>query len=290
MIRAAGAIVWREKTPLDLEVLIVHRSKYDDWSFPKGVVEQGESAIAAAYREVLEETGIATVFGAYVGHVSYKLDDQKKKVKYWMARALNADASFKPNSEVDRAEWVSLKLARHFLTHEEDRNLLKNFRDSERHLQTLVLLRHAKAIKRSEWHDYDLDRPLSELGKIQSAKLIAHLQGFHFEGIYSSDAFRCYSTVEEIAKFNKKTITITNDLNEETYEKDSRKAEEFIKQLLLFPGNYLVCGHNPILTNVVSTLVNQDDLEESLEPADAWIIHHRGEKVLSVVHLAQPTI
>ena len=157
MIRAAGAIIWRENSPFELEVLVIHRPQYDDWSFPKGKVDDGESPIAAAYREVKEETGVDAIFGQYLGTTSYKVDDNKKKVKYWMARAKSESAPFVPNAEVDKIEWVDSKTARHFLTHDEDRDLLDDFMSKERYASTLVLLRHAKAVKRSEWNDYDLD-------------------------------------------------------------------------------------------------------------------------------------
>ena len=102
MIRAAGAIIWRENSPFDLEVLVIHRPQYDDWTFPKGKVDDGESAIAAAYREVMEETGVEAVFGQYLGTTSYKVEENKKKVKYWMARAKSEATPFVPNSEVDK--------------------------------------------------------------------------------------------------------------------------------------------------------------------------------------------
>lgn len=66
MIKAAGAIIWREKLPFELEVLVIHRPQYDDWSFPKGKVDEGEAPIAAAFREVKEETGIEAIFGQYL--------------------------------------------------------------------------------------------------------------------------------------------------------------------------------------------------------------------------------
>ena len=87
MIKAAGAVVWREDNPFELEVLLVHRPQFDDWSFPKGKIEEGESAISAAFREVREETGVKATFGQFLGTSSYKVDEHKKKVKYWMAQA-----------------------------------------------------------------------------------------------------------------------------------------------------------------------------------------------------------
>ena len=73
MIRAAGAIIWRENSPLEVEVLVIHRPQYDDWSFPKGKVDDNESSIGAAYREVKEETGVDAIFGQYLGTTSYKV-------------------------------------------------------------------------------------------------------------------------------------------------------------------------------------------------------------------------
>ena len=140
MIRAAGAILWREKRPFELELALVHRAKFDDWTFPKGKIEDGESAIQAASREVLEETGIKAVFGPYLGFIEDEVDNEKKKVQYWMAKVPDEIPEFVPNEEVDRLEWVNMKQARHFLTYDVERELLKFFRDSERHGNVMIRL------------------------------------------------------------------------------------------------------------------------------------------------------
>ena len=105
MIRAAGVVLWREKRPFELEIALVHRPSFDDWTFPKGKIEEGESGIEAAYREVIEETGIKPVFGPYLGHVEYEVEGDKKKVQYWMAKAPDELSDFIPNEEIDRLEW-----------------------------------------------------------------------------------------------------------------------------------------------------------------------------------------
>ena len=290
MIRAAGAIIWRENAPFELELLVIHRPKYDDWSFPKGIVEDGEAAVAAAYREVKEETGIDAIFGQYLGSTSYKVEDNKKKVKYWMAQAKSDQGAFVPNSEVDKIEWVDSKTARHFLTHDEDRDMLDDFLAKERYVSTLVLLRHAKAIKRSEWTDYDLDRPLSADGIEQSHKLIEQLVPFGIAGIFSSDATRCFSTIEPFSLAADLRVTVTQDLNEEEFEKSAKTSVEYVRQLMKFEGNQLVAGHNPIIPHVLSKVAGVDYSADDLSPADAWIVHHRGDKIVAVEFLARPMI
>lgn len=79
-ISAAGAVVWRKHKDHFTEVAIIHRPKYDDWSFPKGKIEVGESLIACAYREVLEETNLQTEFGPLLGQVEYFTPDGLKKL------------------------------------------------------------------------------------------------------------------------------------------------------------------------------------------------------------------
>ena len=290
MIRAAGAIIWRENSPFDLEVLVIHRPQYDDWSFPKGKVDDGESPIAAAYREVKEETGVDAVFGQYLGTTSYKVEENKKKVKYWMARAKSDPTPFIPNAEVDKIEWVDSKTARHFLTHDEDRDLLDDFMSKERYASTLILLRHAKAVKRSEWNDYDLDRPLNNDGVQQSHKLVKQLEPFGIQGIYSSDATRCFTTVEPFSQSSGVKVNVTNDLNEEEFDKSTKTSVEYVRQVMKFEGNHLVSGHNPIIPHVLSKIARVEYSSDDLSPADAWIVHHRGDKVVAVEFLARPMI
>ena len=290
MIRAAGAIIWRENSPFDLEVLVIHRPQYDDWSFPKGKVDENESPIAAAYREVKEETGIEAIFGQYLGTTSYKVEDNKKKVKYWMARAKTVPATFTPNVEVDKIEWVDIKTARHFLTHDEDRALLDDFVSKERYASTLILLRHAKAVKRSDWNDYDLDRPLSNEGVEQAQHLIKQLEPFGVQGIYSSDATRCFATVEPLSLAFNLRVNVSQDLNEETFDKNSKSAIDYVRQVMKFDGNQMISGHNPIIPHVLSKLARVEYSADDLSPADAWIVHHRGDKIVAVEFLSRPTI
>lgn len=290
MIKAAGAVLWREETPFELEVLLVHRPQYDDWSFPKGKIEEGESAVAAAFREVREETGHSAIFGQYIGSSSYKVEDGKKKVKYWMAHALPEEKTFQPNNEVDKIEWVSIKEARHFLTHDEDREILDEFINRERYTSTLILLRHAKAVKRREWNDYDLDRPLSPEGVEQAKRLVNQLEPFGLEGIFTSDASRCFATVEPISQYLNLKVTATADLNEESYENAPKLAYNYVRHLMRYPGNQLVAGHNPIIPEILTKLARVEYSAEDLDPADAWVMHHRGDKVHSVEFIRHPKV
>ena len=123
IIRAAGCVLWR-RSPMDgaLEVCLVHRPKYDDWSHPKGKLKRGEDALTAALREVEEETGYAAVPGAPLPTLGYPVGGRPKEVRYWAAEA--ADGRFRPNDEVDRVLWLSPAAARHRLTQLRDRDLV----------------------------------------------------------------------------------------------------------------------------------------------------------------------
>jgi 8-oxo-(d)GTP phosphatase len=85
-IYAAGAVCWREENK-DLLVAIIHRGRYQDWTFPKGKVDKGETLAEAAVREIKEETGLKVKLGVPLETVSYPLDKSKTKVvHYWAAR------------------------------------------------------------------------------------------------------------------------------------------------------------------------------------------------------------
>ncbi|MET0726988.1 MAG: NUDIX hydrolase [Acidimicrobiales bacterium] len=107
VIEAAGGVVWRQSPRGDVQVLLVHRPRYDDWSLPKGKLEPGESHRHAALREVREETGLVCKAGAELHEVRYH--DRKgrpKRVRYWAMEPVSGE--FAPTDEVDEARWISL--------------------------------------------------------------------------------------------------------------------------------------------------------------------------------------
>src|SRR6202044_1498557 len=107
-IRAAGCVVW-QPAAAGPDVALVHRSRYDDWSLPKGKREPGEHVLETAVREVAEETGIAVVLGRRLRSTHYRTGNRPKVVDYWAARPAVAGplADFVPHDEVDLLEWLA---------------------------------------------------------------------------------------------------------------------------------------------------------------------------------------
>lgn len=124
-ILAAGAVLYRH-APGGIEVALIHRRRHDDWTFPKGKLEPGEHVIAAAVREVREETGISPVLGRPLATVRYQVEGRPKRVDYWAA-PVDAGSSappFVPNQEVDALEWLPSPEAATRLTYAHDQRLL----------------------------------------------------------------------------------------------------------------------------------------------------------------------
>ncbi|MGW5868897.1 NUDIX hydrolase [Streptomyces sp. NPDC055239] len=123
VVRAAGCVLWRH-SPYDgeLEICLVHRPKYDDWSHPKGKLKRAETPLDGALREVEEETGHRCTPGARLPTVRYVAQGRPKEVSYWAAEV--ADGHFSPNNEVDRILWLSPTAARNRLTQRRDQQLV----------------------------------------------------------------------------------------------------------------------------------------------------------------------
>ncbi|MER7049861.1 MULTISPECIES: NUDIX hydrolase [Streptomyces] len=127
VVLAAGCVLWRHSPRGDgrVEICLVHRPRYDDWSHPKGKLKRGEDARRGALREVLEETGATCSLGTELPTVRYPVDGRPKEVRYWAARATGG--SFIPNDEVDQVLWLSPAAARARATQPRDRDLVTAF-------------------------------------------------------------------------------------------------------------------------------------------------------------------
>ena len=117
-VRAAGGVVVR-----DGKVCLVHRARYDDWSLPKGKLDEGESFEDAALREVWEETGLRCRPGRELDAVRYTVDGRPKLVRYWVMEVLD-DAGLEPDDEVDELRWAAPEEAEGLLSYEHDRELV----------------------------------------------------------------------------------------------------------------------------------------------------------------------
>lgn len=290
-IQAAGAVVWRNNKD-KTEIAIIHRPKYDDWSFPKGKLEVGESLIACAHREVFEETNIQTEFGPFLGDIEYLTPDGKKQVSFWAAKAIT-HKDFSPNSEVDQLKWVEVKKLKELLTLETDKKILAQFVKLDFDTKPFILLRHAKAITRDEWQGDDDDRPLDSLGQNQAKRLLSIYQVYNIELIHTSDAVRCYDTVNPIVKGLGIKLEVTGKLSESTYKKDKEKAFDYAKDLIKEDSRILLCSHNPILPKMLNRLTRKSDVdadEGKLSPADAWVIHRSGKEIIQIDRINAPTV
>ncbi|HVL81275.1 MAG TPA: NUDIX hydrolase [Actinomycetota bacterium] len=122
--RAAGGVIVRSSPEGAVEVVVVHRPRYDDWTIPKGKVDPGETLEEAALREVREETGIVGRLGRYLGESRYPgPDGEPKVVHYWVVHP-EETPPFEPNEEVDELRWLPVPEARELLTHLRDRELV----------------------------------------------------------------------------------------------------------------------------------------------------------------------
>ncbi|MFC7892515.1 NUDIX hydrolase [Streptomyces sp. NPDC057381] len=122
VVRAAGCLVWR-RSAAGLELALVYRPKWADWSWPKGKLKRGEAAEAGARREVLEETGYVCRLGSQLPSSQYTdHHGRPKEVSYWVAKA--TDGVFEPNQEVSDLVWLPPDDAHERLTYERDRQLI----------------------------------------------------------------------------------------------------------------------------------------------------------------------
>jgi 8-oxo-dGTP diphosphatase len=292
LIQAAGAVLWRKSDKSKLEIAIIHRPRYDDWSLPKGKVESGESHISAGYREIQEETGYESIFGPEIGSVVYKLEGAPKEVRYWAAAATVKTGTPNPQ-EVDEVLWLEPDKAKEKLTNKDDRAIVNFFLEFGADTFPIILLRHAKALKRTDWDGDDGDRPLEHRGQLQAKRLLPIYLPYGISEVHTSDALRCIETIDLMARLIEKTPIFSADLSEYGYAKDKEAPLDYVQDLMDRGAPAIICSHNPIIPKLVKKLVGKKyfkSMDRELEPAQAIVLHCRAGEVIACDWIDEPII
>ncbi|NIK54505.1 NUDIX hydrolase [Kribbella shirazensis] len=270
---AAGGVVWRERGDTR-QVLLVHRPRYDDWSLPKGKLAAHEHVLLGARREIEEETGQQVVFGPPLGVQRYQIrkngSTAQKLVHYWSAVPVD-DGDFEPNDEVDQISWVSVEKARGKLSYPRDVDILDALDTAVPVDSTVIVLRHAEALKRKDWDGKDTLRPLSSSGTAVAERLTGVLSALGVNRIISSDAERCVATVTPYAAAIDRHIHLWPEISERGYDATPEGLSGLADRVWR-PGKVtVVCSHRPVLP----ALARELGLKAEKFSTGAFLVAHR---------------
>jgi 8-oxo-(d)GTP phosphatase len=272
-VLAAGAVLWRPGPGGRTEVALVHRPRYEDWAFPKGKLEPGETMPFAAVREVAEETGQRARLGAILGDVRYQVPEGSKVVRYWAAQALGG--RFVPNPEIDQLLWADIERAAEQLSYRHDLEVLRRFVDTGPATSAVALVRHAKAGSRNRWHGEDALRPLSPAGHRQSVKVTPFLRLFGPDRLVSAPPLRCRQTLAPLAQRLAVPITDEPLFAEESYWPDPTAARERLVTLAANPGVTVVSSQGGVIPDMVAALAKPAGVDPDDVPArkaSTWLL------------------
>lgn len=283
VVRAAGGVVVRGDGA-ERRVALVHRPRYDDWSFPKGKLLEGELEEAAALREVREETGLRCRLGTHVGAVTYAdRNGRPKVVRYW---TMTPDGgAFEPGEEVDELAWLSPAEAEDVLTYPHDRALLRSVVDM-RMPSPVYVVRHAKAGRRVLWTDPDEDRPITRRGRRQARRLVERFRGLEIARIVSSPFVRCVQSVEPLARSRGLSVETASELAEGA---DIDVTLAFVAGLEAAP--VVLCGHGREIAALVAALEAEGAAfsgSRGLAKGSVWVLDREDGRIVSARYLPAP--
>ncbi len=275
-ILAGGAVVARRHPTRGLEVLLVHRPGYLDWTLPKGKTKHMESLPGTAVREVAEETGVSIRLGAPLDRLTYATKLGPKQVDYW-AGVVTAERPRVPDDEVDEVVWVSTAVALQRLTYAHDQFILEQYL-AQPATVPLIVLRHAKAMDRRDWSKTDVHRPIAARGRVEAKRVVDLLAAYGIDRVVSSPANRCVSTVSPYASCRSVQVTTRKGLTEEHGSDDAKGVAKIMAKLrreTLDSGTpTVVCGHRPVLPHMFAALHLP---AFGLRPAEAVVVHLRSD-------------
>jgi 8-oxo-(d)GTP phosphatase len=296
-IPAAGTVPWRRRRG-QLEVALVHRPKYDDWSWAKGKLDPGEPWPVAAVRETLEETSLEVRLGRPLPPAEYTVLDSAgqpvvKEVRYWAAEA-NREAGPLAN-EIDEVRWLDVVSASDRLDYARDRDqlraLVRAAKEGTLTTWPLALVRHAQARSRGSWSGNDQLRPLDAAGKQRSGTIAGLLAAYGVRRLVSSPSVRCADTLRPYAALIGAPLRTKDGLSEEGYAEDPTRAPRHLERLIERGAPAVLCSHGPVVPDLLGILCSlvsdEDDTEGEVATALAEAARDKMSKgEVLVAHLA----
>lgn len=292
-VRAAGALPWRH-SGAGLEVLLIHRPRYDDWSWPKGKLDDGETLHECASREIREEIGLDVPLGIPLPTTHYEVAAGLKSVNYWAMRVGPADRIKPDGDEVDVVHWCSVEEARILLSNRSDVDPLEALAEADVRgaldTRPLILLRHAKAKPRSSWTKAEGDRTLAATGVRQAQAVGRLLHVWKPTRVVTSPWRRCVDTVLPYVRSSKVKIKLrlVEDLTERRHERRPHKAAAAVVRLFDKGKPAVLCSHRPVLPTLLKqfSAYLEEGLEGTLPSSDPYLAP--GELIVFHVPVAGP--
>jgi 8-oxo-dGTP diphosphatase len=283
-------VLWRP-AGRGVEVCLVHRPRYDDWSLPKGKLHAGEHPLACAVREVREETGVLGVPRLRLPSTSYRLPaGEDKRVDWWSLRAADGVPVQPHDEEADDVRWLPPDAAAALLSYPDDRDVLALFARI-RTTAAIALVRHARAGKRDTWSGPDEARPLDDAGRAQAEALALLLTLFRPARLLSATPRRCVQTVAALAAESDLTIEADSSFDEpgpgQTKGERAAVAAARLRDLAEDGTTVVVCSQGKVIPGALARLSGDGAPEAFDTPkGTGWVLTFDGSTLVGLDRLS----
>lgn len=268
-VRAAGGLLVR-----DGRILLVHRPRFDDWSLPKGKLKRGEHPLAAAVREVQEETTLLGQPGVRLPSVTYQVWSGQslvdKVVDWWamtstdgVADGVSRPAAFTPTDEVDDLAWMPARQALEVLTYDRDRWVVSAYAELPPLSRPVVVLGHASA------------------GVGQATAISGLLRLIGPDRLVSAPPLRCQQTLAELAR----GLAIEVEVDERFDEGGDPAAAAVALRSLATDTAAVVCSHGEMIPAAIARLTGRSESEYVVAPGEALVLSFSGDRLVAADRL-----
>ncbi|AEB43385.1 NUDIX hydrolase [Micromonospora maris] len=287
VIRAAGGVVWRPAPDGSVQVCLVHRPRYGDWTLPKGKLEPGEHPLLAAAREVAEEADAQAVPQVRLPSVQYRSEGLLKTVDYWSMRAVGT-GGFQPGTEVDDMRWLDVDDAVALVSYPHDAQVLAAFAALPQATAAILLVRHGHAGERLGWSGPDTGRPLDARGWSQAHALAPLIALIRPTRLISASPRRCVQTLDPAAALLDLPIEIRGDLDEpragQQTDECALAAAAALTALAAQGAPVAACSQGKVIPGALERLVGQPG-DYATGKGGGWLLAFTGDRLLAADRL-----